>query len=84
MVLDRTNEPLSAKDKEDLKDWPYRTIIGKIGYLVSGTCPDLAYTFSQLARHGDQARSIHKNASKHTCRILTQQHYPQEGFQPSR
>ena len=70
MVLERTKEPLSKEDKEELKDFPYRTIVGKIGYLVAGTCPDLAYAFSQLARHGDCARVIHKNAAKHTCRYI--------------
>ena len=70
MVLERTKEPLSKEDKEELKDFPYRTIVGKIGYLVAGTCPDLAYAFSQEARHGDHARVIHKNAVKHTCRYI--------------
>ena len=49
MVLDRSDEEASPEDEKELKDFGYRTKTGKIGYLVAGYCPDLAYGFTQVA-----------------------------------
>ena len=70
MVLERCNEEITTEDEEALRGFEYRTKVGKIGYLVVGTDPSLAYAFAQEARHGHSPRIIHKNAVTQTLKHI--------------
>ena len=61
---------ITPEEVEEMKGFPYRTYLGKLGDLVQRTCPHLTYTFSQLARWADTPRPVHKKLMIHFIRFL--------------
>jgi hypothetical protein len=51
--LDKTTSPVSDEDKAKWKEYPFRSILGAIGYIMLGIAPQLAHAYGQLARFND-------------------------------
>jgi hypothetical protein len=62
LVLDKILEPSTLEDRLALKDFEYRTYLGKIGDMCMRTCPQYILAFSNLARHANDPRKIHREA----------------------
>jgi hypothetical protein len=49
----------------EMRDIPYRELIGKILYLAIATCPDIAYAVGMLCRFVENPGPEHWHAAKH-------------------
>jgi hypothetical protein len=59
--LDRDDCPKTEYEKENMKQYPYREVIGALNYLVSTVRPDLSFSVNYLARFMDNPGIIHWN-----------------------
>ena len=64
-----------AKDNCDMSPKPYfhkryRGIVGSLGYLVTMTRPDLAWSYSKLSKHVQFPGQTHMDAADHVLRYL--------------
>jgi len=64
-----------SKDDRDLNPKPdfhhrYRGIVGSLGYLVPMTCPDLAWSYSELSKYVQFSGIAHMEAAEHVLRCL--------------
>jgi len=57
--------PGNEKEREEMRNEPYATVIGKLMYLVMCTHPDIAYTVQELARFMSNPGKLHWIAAKH-------------------
>jgi hypothetical protein len=59
LKLSRDDCPQSESEKENMKQYPYREVIGALNYLVSTVRPDLSFSVNYLARFMDNPGKIH-------------------------
>ena len=68
------NTRLSADDQPDVVDpilhKRYRGIVGKLGYIVNMTRPDLAWAYSELSKFVQRPGQAHMAAAKHVLQYL--------------
>ena len=57
--------------KEFVRDWEYRSVIGKLNYLEKCTRPDLAFAVHQCARFSSDPRESHAIAVERIGRYLS-------------
>jgi hypothetical protein len=62
LVLDKVLTPSTLEDRLALKDFEYRTFVGKIGDMCMRTCPQYMLAFSNLSRHVNDPRKKHRDA----------------------
>ncbi|MBW0524131.1 hypothetical protein O181_063846 [Austropuccinia psidii MF-1] len=58
------------QDTETMDATPFRSIIGLLAYLVSGSCPDLAFAVNYLARHSMGPTATHWEMLDHVVGYL--------------
>lgn len=63
-------EPPSQDELQELKNIPYRSVVGALLYLAVCTRPDLAYTVNQLTRFLSAPRLVHWQAAKRALRYI--------------
>lgn len=66
----REDEASSQEEKDEMKQVPYRELIGSLNYLANTTRPDLAFVTNVLSRFCANLGSIHWRAAKHVLRYL--------------
>jgi len=68
------NTRLSTDDQPDVVDPElhkrYRGIVGKLGYIVNMTRPDLAWAYSELSKFVQRPGQAHMAAAKHVLQYL--------------
>ena len=69
-VYSKADCPTSDIEKEQMKSYPYRTLIGMLMYLMLATRPDLAYSVSYLSQFLDNPGIIHWEGAKRVIRYL--------------
>jgi transposase InsO family protein len=69
-ILSEKDCPTTDEEKADMKDVPYRAVIGKLLYLSIATRPDIAYAVSVLCRFLQNPGRTHWNAAKRVLRYL--------------
>lgn len=80
----RLEPPADGEVSDPLADPPawctaaYRTVVGKYGYLVQGSHPDLAFVYMQLARNQEAPTKACWDTIKHATRYLRA--YADEGI----
>lgn len=62
--------PGSDEDIEEVKDLPYQSLVGSLGWIASTTRPDIAYAVSQLGRFNSAWTVTHWTAAKNVLRYL--------------
>ena len=60
----------SLEEKIDMKDMPYRELIGKLLYLAIATRPDISYAIGVLCRFVENPGRPHWDATKRVLRYL--------------
>ena len=61
----------SDEDGAPMKEkWNYRSIVGMLLYLLTCTCPDIAFAVSQVARFSNNPKQSHASAVKTIVRYL--------------
>ncbi|KAJ3570020.1 hypothetical protein NP233_g4673 [Leucocoprinus birnbaumii] len=65
-----TTEKLSSTDIKHLKSLPYRSLVGSMMYVATGTRPDICYAVSKLAQYLDCYRDAHWDAALRVARYL--------------
>nr|CCA27160.1 putative polyprotein [Albugo laibachii Nc14] len=63
---------LSKMEQEDprTENRPYRSLVGSVLYISTGTQPDIAFSVCQLSRHLEKPSEEHWNAAIHVLRYL--------------
>ena len=56
--------PISDEEIKHMKKVPYRSAVGKLLYISTGTRPDIAFVVSQVARHSSNPSRVHWGAIK--------------------
>ena len=62
-------EPLDGTAMAALQS-QYQSVIGSLLYLMLGTCPDLAFAVTQMAKFAHNPSEDHLNKAKHIMRYL--------------
>jgi hypothetical protein len=62
--------PISDTSKEEMLQYPYRSLVGKLMYLMVGTRVDITYAVGQLAKYGHNPGKAHWDACLHLLRYL--------------
>jgi Reverse transcriptase (RNA-dependent DNA polymerase) len=62
--------PTSAEDKQEMKDVPYRELIGALNWLAVGSQPDITFVIGQLAQFLENPGRVHWDAAKRVVRYL--------------
>jgi Reverse transcriptase (RNA-dependent DNA polymerase) len=62
--------PTSAEDKQEIKDMPYRELIGALNWLAVGSRPDIAFVIGQLVQFLENPGRVHWDAAKQVVRYL--------------
>ena len=62
--------PQSLEEKLDMKDVPYRELVGKLLYLAIATRPDISYAIGVLCRFVENPGRPHWDAAKRVLRYL--------------
>lgn len=60
----------SEEEKRDMKDVPYRELVGALMYASVATRPDIAYAVSQVSRFLNEPAQQHWTAAKRVLRYL--------------
>jgi hypothetical protein len=60
---------VKSEDVDD-SEFPYRSVVGSLMYLMVGTRPDIAFAVSELSRCLDSPTKAHISAAKHVLRYL--------------
>jgi transposase InsO family protein len=63
-------EELDADERERLANLPYRSLVGSLMYVTSGTRPDIMFAVSKLSRFLSCYREIHWQAAVRVVRYL--------------
>ena len=68
--------PTTDESKAEMTHYPYRKLVGSLGYLSTGTRPDISFIVSMLSRHLHNPGMAHWNYAKQVLRYLkgTQTH----------
>ena len=64
------NEQLDDVERERLANIPYRSLVGSLMYIASGTRPDIAFAVGKLSRFLDCYREAHWQAAVRVVRYL--------------
>lgn len=62
--------PKADKEKQDMRNVPYRELIGSLGYISQCTRPDIAFAVSKLAQFSSNPGRKHWDEAKRTLRYL--------------
>ena len=68
--LIKVTEPQSRDELSQMKDRPYRELIGNLIYLANATRPDIAFAVSSLSSFCDNPNISHWKSAKHVLRYL--------------
>lgn len=68
--LSREDEASSKEEKDEMKQTPYRELVGCLTYIANTTRPGLAFAVSTLSRFNTNPGRKHWKAAKHTLRYL--------------
>lgn len=68
--LSRKDEATSKEEKDELKQIPYRELVGSLIYLVNTTRPDISFAANALSRFNANPGRLHWKAAKHVIRYL--------------
>lgn len=60
----------SKKDRDDMADVPYRSAVGSLIYLVTGTRPDIAVAVGEVSKYLENPGRLHWAAVKRILRYL--------------
>ena len=67
-VLSMGDAPTTEKERAEMKDIPYRNLVGSLMYLAVWTRPDLAMAVSTLSRFCQNPGRKHWEAAKRVVR----------------
>ena len=70
IVLDSDMSPKTESEREEMKDKPYRAILGSVMWGQLATRPDLSFSVSLLARFQSNPRKEHWNSLLHVIRYI--------------
>src|ERR1700678_373319 len=62
--------PTTIEGKQDMKEVPYRELIGALNWLAVGSRPDIAFVVGQLAQFLENPGRVHWEAAKRVVRYL--------------
>jgi len=68
--ITREMSPRSEDKREEIKNWPYRELVGGLIYLANATHPDIAFAASTLNRVCTDPRKLHWFLAKCVLRYL--------------
>ena len=51
--------PITIKDKQEMKNMPYREIVGALNWLALGSHPDITFVIGQLAQFLENPGQVH-------------------------
>jgi len=68
--ITRDMDPNSEGEREEMKNRPYRELIGGLNYLANATRPDIAFAASTLSRFCNDPGRTHWLLAKHVLRYL--------------
>lgn len=68
--LSKADCPLSAAEKSDMKDVPYREAVGSLIYASIATRPDISFAVSQVSQFMENPGRAHWEATKRIFRYL--------------
>ena len=68
--LSREDEPSLKEEENEMRQIPYRELVGCLNYLANTTRPDLAFAASTLSRFNSNPGRNHWKVAKHTLRYL--------------
>ena len=60
--LDKSTSPVTEDEKLRWKEYPFRSYLGAIGYVMLGTAPHLAHAYCQLSRFNNSYGKQHWDA----------------------
>lgn len=63
--------PITKEEKDEMKNRPYRELIGGLVYLANATRPDIAFAASALSRFCSDPRKTHWILAKRVLRYLS-------------
>ena len=70
ILLDNGMSPKTDSEKQEMKDKPYRSILGSVMWGQLATCPDLSFSVSLLAQFQANPGLSHWNALLHVIRYI--------------
>ena len=74
--LTASTEPMSHEESEEMKNIPYRNLVGALLYAMLSTRPDIAFAVIQVAKFSSAPSRVHWTAAKRILRYLKgTQHY---------
>jgi len=68
--LSREDEASSKEEKDEMRQRPYRELVGSLSYLANTTRPDIMFAANVLSRYNANPGKTHWKAAKHTLRYL--------------
>lgn len=68
--LSHEDEAASKEEKDEMKQTPYRELVGSLVYLANITRPDLSFAANALSRFNANPERLHWKAAKHVIRYL--------------
>ena len=68
-LYEKTEEPTS-EDSDEMRNVPYRSVLGSLLYLATRSLPDIATAVSMLAKFQEKPLPRHWKAMKHLVRYL--------------
>jgi len=69
-ILSKNQSPKTDEEKNEMKQVPYQTLVGKLLYLARWTRGDIAAVVSKLARYNSNPGPAHWKAAKGVLRYL--------------
>jgi len=70
LILENDNCPTNAQDIDEIKNVPYREVLGLLMWLQVATRPDLSFVVNILSRFAHNPGKPHWNALKHTLAYI--------------
>jgi hypothetical protein len=70
VTLSKSMCPVTNEEIDDMKDVPYRALVGSLGYLAQATRPDIATPVGKLARFVNNPGREHWRAAKRVVSYL--------------
>jgi transposase InsO family protein len=68
--LSKTDSPTTPQQQQEMKDVPYRPIVGALMYAAISTRPDIAYAVNLISRYMENPGRAHYIAAKRILRYL--------------
>jgi hypothetical protein len=68
--LTAQDRPTSIDEINDMKDKPYRSLVGNVLYIAISTRPDIAYAVNQVSKYCENPGKRHWSAGKRILRYL--------------